>query len=75
MATLTIKNIPEALVRKLKAQAVRNLSRARRLAGGHAVTWAREAEIQMIGREYSVESHSVLTLETRAVAPEAFIRD
>ena len=24
MATLTIKNIPEALVRKLKAQAVRN---------------------------------------------------
>lgn len=46
--------------------AVVNLSRARRLASGHAVTWAREAETQMIGREYSVESHSVLTLAARS---------
>ena len=55
-----------ALWRSEFRNAVLNLTRARRLASGHAVTWAREAEIQMAGREYSVESHSVLTLATQS---------
>ena len=46
--------------------AVLKLVRAGRLTAEHASAWTRDAEIQMAGREYSVESHAVLTLAVRS---------
>jgi predicted nucleic acid-binding protein len=46
--------------------AVVNLTRARRLTPDRALVLTREAELQMAGREYTVESHSVLALAQRS---------
>lgn len=45
---------------------VLNLMRARRLTIDHALTVTRNAESQMMGHEYSVSSHFVLTLAVRS---------
>jgi predicted nucleic acid-binding protein len=45
---------------------VLKLIRGRDLSVAQAIMWAREAELQMLGREYSVESHVVLALAVQS---------